>query len=79
MPKRTLAEKYQIGLYIFILLAVLTIGEYMIGAAGTPWVAVYFAIAIAKAAFVLQNYMHLPELFAPEEVETALEAEEVEA
>lgn len=69
MPKRTIKEKYQIGLYIFMLLAVLTIGEFMIGAAGTPWVAIYFAIAIAKAWFVLQNYMHLPELFAGEEAE----------
>lgn len=69
MPKRTIKEKYQLGVYVFVLLAVLTIGEYMIGAAGAPWVAVYFGIAIVKAWFVLQNYMHLPKLFAPEEIE----------
>lgn len=69
MPKRTIKEKYQLGIYVFVLLAVLTIGEYMIGAAGTPWMAIYFGIAAIKAWFVLQNYMHVGKLFSPEEAE----------
>lgn len=69
MEDRKKREAYQIGLYIFILLAVLTVGEFMIAVVGTPWWVVLFGIAVLKAFFVIQNYMHLPRLFAEEEIE----------
>jgi hypothetical protein len=62
-------EAYQIGLYVFLILAVLTLGEYWLGAVGAPWTVIFFGIAILKAWFVIQNYMHLPRVFAGEEVE----------
>jgi len=60
-------ERYQIGLYIMMILAVLTVGEFMIGIVGAPWWAVFILISLLKAWFVIMNYMHLPRLFAEEE------------
>jgi hypothetical protein len=57
----------QIGLYVFVVLAVLTVGEFLIAAVGTPWWALFIFIALLKAYFVVINYMHLPRLFAEEE------------
>jgi hypothetical protein len=62
-------KAYQMGLYIFILLAVLTVGEFMLGAVGVRWWSILFFIAALKAWFVIQNYMHLPRLFATQEAD----------
>ncbi len=56
----------QLGVYVFIVLAVLTAGEYALAVVGAPWWSLFFVIAIIKAWFVVQNYMHLPLLFAEE-------------
>lgn len=61
-------EAQQIGLYVFVLLLVLTAGEFMIAVIGAPWWAILIAIAVGKAWFIVQNYMHLPRLFEAQEV-----------
>ncbi len=61
---------FQIGLYVFIMLAVLTIGEFMLGAVGVRWWSILMGIAVIKAWFVIQNYMHLPRLFSEQELES---------
>ena len=60
-------QAFKFGIYVFIVLAVLTIGEYLISVFGFSGWIVFFAIAILKAWFVVQHYMHLPRLFSEEE------------
>lgn len=57
-------KAYQIGVFVFILLAVLTAGEFWLALVGAPWWTVFWLIALLKAWFVVQNYMHLPRVFA---------------
>lgn len=63
--KKKQAMKF--GLYVFIILAVLTVGEYWIAISGMSWWAILYGIAILKAWFVVTHYMHLPRLFSEEE------------
>lgn len=67
MDENKKKEALQFGVYVFIILAVLTIGEFGLAAVGAPWWAVFWGIAILKAWFVLQHYMHLPRVFKSEE------------
>ena len=60
-------QALQFGIYVFIVLAVLTIGEFWLGVVNAPWTAIFFGIALLKAWFVVQHYMHLPRLFNEEE------------
>ena len=59
---------FKAGFYIFILLLVLTFVEYGIAVIGVSWGTIFMGIAAVKAWFVIQNYMHLPRLFANESV-----------
>ena len=63
------AQDYTKGIVILVLLAVLTIGEYFIGAVASAWWAPLLAIAALKAFLILRDYMHVGRLFADEEVE----------
>jgi hypothetical protein len=56
-------EFFRAGLVVFFLLAVLTIGEFMLGAIAVGWAAPLIGIAIIKAALIIRDYMHLPRLF----------------
>lgn len=60
-------ELFRAGLVVFFLLAILTIGEFMLGAIAVGWAAPLFGIAILKAALIMRDYMHLPRLFAGDE------------
>ncbi len=60
---KKMKNAFKIGLYVFILLAVLTIVEYGIAIAGLSWGILFFGIAFVKAWFVVNKYMHLPRLF----------------
>jgi hypothetical protein len=60
-------ELFRAGMVVFFLLAVLTIGEYMLGAIAVGWAAPLIGIAIIKAALIIRDYMHLPRLFSGEE------------
>jgi hypothetical protein len=64
-PKKK--EAFRIGFAVFLLLAFMTIGEFLIGAYVVGWAAPLWLIAIIKAALVVRDYMHLPRLFAGEE------------
>lgn len=63
-------QAYSTGLIVLFLLAVLTIGEYFVGAVAYEWAAVLIGIAAVKAFFVLRDYMHIGRLFGAEEEET---------
>jgi hypothetical protein len=60
-------ELFRAGMVVFFLLAVLTIGEFMLGAIAVGWAAPLIGIAIIKAALIIRDYMHLPRLFSGEE------------
>jgi hypothetical protein len=58
---------YQIGVSVLILLVLLTIGEFLLGAIVPVWWTPLIGIAVLKAFFVVRDYMHLPRLFAGDE------------
>jgi hypothetical protein len=60
-------EAYQIGVAVFLLLALTTIGEYFIGAYAGVWWPPLIAIAVLKAFYVIRDYMHVGRVFAGEE------------
>ncbi|MBC8331824.1 MAG: cytochrome C oxidase subunit IV family protein [Anaerolineae bacterium] len=66
MENNTKKNALKFGVYVFIILAVLTAGEYAVAVFGGAWWSVLVIIALIKAWFVVQHYMHLPRLFAEE-------------
>jgi hypothetical protein len=58
---------YKLGATVLLVLAVLTVIEFAIATINVPWGWILFLIAILKAWFVIQHYMHLPRLFSGEE------------
>jgi heme/copper-type cytochrome/quinol oxidase subunit 4 len=54
------------GVAVFIVLALLTILEFWVGAA-TSWTGLLILIALFKAAIVIQYYMHLRRVTSSEE------------
>lgn len=60
-------ELFRAGMVVFFLLAIFTIGEFMLGAIAVGWAAPLFGIAIIKAALIIRDYMHLPRLFSGDE------------
>lgn len=61
-------SEFNKGLVIFIVLAMLTIGEYFIGAIASAWWAPLLAVAALKAFLVIRDYMHVGRVFESEEV-----------
>jgi hypothetical protein len=64
-PKKS--EALRIGFAVFLLLAFMTAGEFLVGAFVVGWAAPLWLIAFIKAALVVRDYMHLPRLFAGDE------------
>lgn len=62
-------QAYRVGVVVLILLAVMTIGEFFIGAVAPVWWAPLLSVALLKAYFIVRDYMHISRLFADEEVE----------
>jgi len=69
MDEKSKKEAFQLGQAVFIILVVMTIGEYWLGAIAVNWWAPIIAVALLKAYFVVRDYMHLPRLFAADEEE----------
>ncbi len=53
-----------LGLWIMVVLAVLTFGEYLVGVIAPPWGSMLLLVAAFKAFFVVKDYMHIGRLFA---------------
>jgi hypothetical protein len=62
-------EAFRVGTGVFILLGVLTLGEFWLGAVASYWWAPLIGVAVLKAFFVMRDYMHVGRLFASDEVE----------
>jgi hypothetical protein len=62
-----LSQLYRIGIAVFVLLAAMTIGEYLIGSIAIGWTWPLWGIAILKATLIIRDYMHLPKVFGSTE------------
>jgi hypothetical protein len=62
-------DAFRVGVGVLILLGVLTLGEFWLGAVASYWWAPLIGVAILKAFFVMRDYMHVGRLFAADEVE----------
>jgi cytochrome c oxidase subunit IV len=60
-------QAFRIGAVVLGLLAVLTVGEYLIGSIASVWWAPLLGIAILKAFLIMRDYMHIGRVFAIEE------------
>jgi len=60
-------EQLLVGLWVMVMLAVLTFGEYLVGVIAPPWGNMLLLVAAFKAFFVVKDYMHIGRLFAPAE------------
>jgi hypothetical protein len=55
------------GLWVFMMLAVLTAGEFIVGVIAPPWTQMLLIVAAFKAFFVVKDYMHIGRLFSEED------------
>lgn len=51
------------GVWVMLMLAVLTFGEFIVGVIAPPWGSALLLVAAFKATFVLGYYMHVGRLF----------------
>lgn len=61
------SEAYQIGVLVFVILIVLTIGEFLFAIVAPPWWWALALIAFLKAAYVIRDYMHVSRAFNPDQ------------
>lgn len=52
------------GVWVAMMLAVLTFGEYLVGVIAPPWGVMLLAVAAFKAFFVVKDFMHIGRLFS---------------
>jgi len=60
-------EMLRVGVAVFILLAMTTIGEFLIGAISPAWIAPLAGAAVLKAFFIVRDYMHVGRVFSSDE------------
>ena len=60
---------YRIGWTVLLLLGILTVGEFFLGAIASVWWAPILAVAALKAFFIVRDYMHIGRVFAADEVQ----------
>ncbi|MBX3047643.1 MAG: hypothetical protein KIS80_05185 [Anaerolineales bacterium] len=53
--------------WVFLMLGVLTFGEYLVGAIAPPWGQALLLVAAFKAFFVIVYYMNVGRLFSDDE------------
>lgn len=61
------AAAYRQGVYVFIVLAILTIAEFFVSAATDGSAVLLFIIAILKAGIIANFFMHIYRLWRTEE------------
>ena len=62
-----LKQAYGIGVTVFLLLAVMTIGEFFVGYVASIWWAPLLGIALLKAFYIVRDYMHVGRAFAADD------------
>lgn len=62
-----LKEALSAGVWILIMLSVLTLGEYLVAVIAPPWGYLLLAVAVWKSFYVVKSYMHVGRLFGRDE------------
>ena len=62
----TKAAAQRTGVIIFVVLMVLTIIEFFVGAVENPSLVLLFILALVKAALIVQFFMHIARLWREE-------------
>lgn len=52
------------GVWVVMMLGVLTFGEYLVGVIAPPWGSLLLGVAAFKAFFVIKDFMHVGRLFS---------------
>lgn len=65
--KDDLKEELSAGLWILIMLAVLTGGEFLVASIALPWGNLLLLVALWKSYYVVTSYMHIGRLFGGDE------------
>ncbi|MDH5506370.1 MAG: hypothetical protein OEZ02_04050 [Anaerolineae bacterium] len=60
-------EALWMGVWVFIMLAVMTFGEFLIAKIAVLWSSLLIYVALGKAFYVVKDYMHIGRLFAGDE------------
>lgn len=64
-------DMLKVGVAVFILLAMVTAGEFFIGSIAPAWIAPLIGAGILKAFFIVRDYMHIGRVFETDEEEQA--------
>lgn len=56
-------DAYRVGVAVFMVLAVLSIGEFFIGRIAVNWTWPLWGIILIKSALIIRDYMHIGRLF----------------
>lgn len=62
-----LKEAMWAGMWILIMLAVLTAGEFLVAVIAPPWGNLLLVVAVWKSYYVVKSYMHIGRLFGGDE------------
>lgn len=62
-----LKEALRNGVWILVMLSVLTFGEFLVAVIAPPWGMLLFAVAFWKTFYVVKSYMHIGRLFGGDE------------
>lgn len=55
------------GVWVLIVLSVLTFGEFLVASIAPPWGYILLVVAIWKSYYVVKTYMHVGRLFGGDE------------
>lgn len=60
-------EALRAGLWVLLMLTVLTLGEFLVAVIAPPWGNLLLLVAIWKAFYIVKDYMHVGRLFSGDE------------
>lgn len=66
-PEELRKEALSKGMWIFLMLATLTFGEFLVAVIAPPWTFVLWVVAAWKTFYVVKDYMHVGKLAGGEE------------
>lgn len=56
-----------VGVWVLLMLGVLTFGEYLVGVIAPPWGQLLLLVAAFKAFWVIKDFMHVGRVFGEDE------------
>lgn len=65
--KDGLKDELSAGVWILIMLSILTGGEFLVASIAPPWGYLLLLVALWKSFYVVKSYMHIGRLFGGDE------------